>query len=66
MHSRERLVGSCVKSPCFRLSLSSLNNFGNQVHNWKCDSEELFERKLVVSFVLHSVYGQGSSEKGLM
>ena len=20
---------------------------------WKCDSEELFERKLVVSFVLH-------------
>ena len=33
-------------------------------HNWKCDSQELFERKLVDYFV-HHYSRNGSSGKGL-
>ena len=32
--------------------LNSAQSSGKK-SNWKCDSEELFERKLVVYFVLH-------------
>ena len=34
-------------------------------NNWKCDSQELFERKLVVYFVLH-YSRKGSSGKDLI
>ena len=32
--------------------INSAQSAGKE-NNWKCDSEELFERKLVVHFVLH-------------
>ena len=34
--------------------INSAQSAGKE-NNWKCDSEELFERKLVVYFVLHVV-----------
>ena len=44
----------------------NLHSFCTQLCTiWKCDSDELLERKLVVSVLLHYLR-QGSSEKGLI